>query len=155
MLTTLRQVYNIVALQDTEIIEEMIRHFQQFWITPGAIQKCIDRIQLAVNIRKAEIVQELQRNTETMTGKMDELDRVMKDVQDYVEICSRKLATLRAEDFIFGFHAAPDASVGHLHMHVLPGPQELRQYSTHAHDWKTIPAKAVVEVIQAEKLGKV
>ena len=141
------EVYNAVSLDDTSIIEEMISHFKKFWSTPKAAQKCADRIEISVEAREKEVLISLSDNP----TKTEEFQAVMKDVRQSSKEFSEMLQKLTAEDFFFGFHAMPDASVGHLHMHVISTPVEMRKYSTDSHDWKTIPAKAVMEVIQGEK----
>ena len=75
----------------------------------------------------------------------------MIDVQRSSDEFAKRMNTLEISDFVFGFHPAPHASIGHLHMHVLAAPVEFCHCSTDAHDWKTVPAKAVVEVLQEEK----
>jgi hypothetical protein len=142
-------VYNIVALESTDLIEEMISHFRKFWATPGSIQKAIDRIQLAIDIRAQEVIKVFMKNSETAAKRITEFRGIMADVQKSADEFARKLNDLRMEDIIFAFHPAPHASIGHLHMHVLSAPKEFRRYSTGVHDWKTIPAPAVMEVLRA------
>jgi hypothetical protein len=137
-------VYNAVSLTDSAIIHEMISHFKNFWTQPGAAQKCIDRINLAVQEQADQVLAHLD---DKQTSSFNE---VLKDVRKYAEECSVQLRTLSAEDFVFGFHAMPEASVGHLHMHVLPLSEKFRQHSTYVHDVKTIPARAVIEVLEAQ-----
>ena len=60
---------------------------------------------------------------------------------------------LSEADFVFAFHAFPDCSVGHLHMHVFPRGGWLRRFSGKRHDWKTIPLEAILEV-EREDGGK-
>ncbi|KAF9064645.1 hypothetical protein BDP27DRAFT_134456 [Rhodocollybia butyracea] len=142
-----QKVYNIVSLTDSAIIHEMISHFKTFWAQPGAAQKCIDRINLAVTEHVDQVLAHLDHEQKSM------FNEVVKDVRKYADECSVPLRTLNAEDFVFGFHAMPDSSVGHLHMHVLPLSETFRRFSTDAHDVKTIPARAVIEVLDAETEG--
>jgi hypothetical protein len=88
-----------------------------------------------------------------LSATKNSFNRVMQDVNKTADELARKLREqkLYEEDFFFSFHAAPDASVGHLHMHILLALSEFCKYSTMAHDWKTIPAQAVIEVIDQEK----
>lgn len=129
----------------------MISHFKAFWADPSSIQKSINRIKLAVKLRSQEVTDSFSKNPETSTERMTEFKDIMEDVYKSTDDLAVKLHSLMIDDFVFGFHAAPDASVGHLHMHVLSAPSEFRRYSTMAHDWKTIPANAVMDVIRAEQ----
>jgi len=146
-------VYNIVSLEDTGIIKEMILHFKAFWARADSIDKSIARTRVAVDLRAEEVIAGYEENAETAAQRGEKFKRVMQDVNKTADELARKLREqkLYEEDFFLGFHAAPDASVGHLHMHVLLAPSEFRKYSTMAHDWKTIPAQAVIEVIDQEK----
>ena len=142
-------VYNVVSLDDTEIIKEMISHFKKFLAQADAVDKFIARTRLAVDLRAEEVIEGYKTNTETATRRTEEFIAVMQDVNKAADELAERLRKrkLHEEDFFFGFHAAPDASIGHLHMHVLLAPSEFRKYSTAAHDWKTIPTAAVIEVI--------
>lgn len=51
--------------------------------------------------------------------------------------------SLEPEHFNYGLHLWPEQSVGHLHIHIVARPCEMRQYSTFAHDAKTVDAREV------------
>ena len=142
-------MYNVVSLNDTAIIKEMMSHFKTFLARADAIDKIIARTRLALNLRADEVFAGYAKNNTSPT----EFTALMQDVNTTADKFAEMLRerTLREEDFFFGFHAAPDASIGHLHMHTLLAPSEFRRYSTAAHDWKTIPAQAVIEVIDQER----
>jgi hypothetical protein len=143
-------VYNIVSLENTELIQEMISHFHSFWSTPHAVQLSIERIQHSVDSRTNHVLKALDEAHPPSPELIKEFNALMIPVQKSTDELAAKLHTLKIEDFVFGFHPAPDASIGHLHMHVLPAPVEFRQFSTDVHDWKTVPTKAVMEVIHEE-----
>lgn len=77
----------------------------------------------------------------------------MTEVQSFIDESSIKLRSLTPDDFLFAVHPAPNITIGHLHMHVLVKPVEFRRWSTLVHDWKTIPVKAAIEVINEEMKG--
>ncbi|CAA7264688.1 unnamed protein product [Cyclocybe aegerita] len=144
-----KRVYNAVSLEDPAIIEEMIAHFWQFWESPESRSKISWWLKEAVERRAASVMDTLKSQTST-----NEFQSVMKDVLVSTEKFARRLRELRASkddrSFVFGFHPAPEASIGHLHMHIVLAAAEFREFSTRVHDWKTIPAKTVVEVISEE-----
>ncbi|KAG6906204.1 hypothetical protein DXG01_015243 [Tephrocybe rancida] len=151
------KVYNVVSLDDISLIEEMISHFGRFWSQPDAVQQTARRIQHAVDLRTSEVIKGLEdMQDQTMAATVSAEYEVM--MQDIIRKSTNdmlcRLETLNTNDFIFGFHATPHASVGHLHMHVLAAGTDFRRYSTDAHDWKTIPATAVMQVIHEEKVAQ-
>ena len=76
----------------------------------------------------------------------------MPALNDDFNSMAQSFERLKVGDFQFGFHAFPDNSVGHLHMHVFPRQSELRKWSTRTHDWKTIPIEAVLEVEEEDQM---
>jgi len=145
-----RRVYNAVALNDVKIIEEMTLHFKNFWASNGSAQKSIDRINLALRIRAEDVLKGYKAKPETEAQRTEEFNSIMIDIRAAADGFAQKLlrGDVKQDDFFFGFHAAPDAGIAHLHMHVLLAPSEFRKYSTDKHDWKTIPVEAVIEVIE-------
>ncbi|TFK33367.1 hypothetical protein BDQ12DRAFT_738796 [Crucibulum laeve] len=146
------KVYNIVCLDNAQIVEEMILHFKSFWKAPGSIEKIIKCIQLGVDTREKAVISNFQESKDQ--GATD-FDQIMKEVRrdglQLAEELRRRQCSEKLEDLIlFGFHPAPLASVGHLHMHVLLAPVEFRRFSTGVHDHKTVPAQAVIEVLKEE-----
>jgi len=146
-----RRVYNAVALDDTVIIDEMMAHFRRFWITPNSVDKVIGWLNTAVERRASAVRDSLKSHA---ADRIDKFDIVMKDILASSEEFASKLRLLQnPEDdnlLFFGFHPAPEASIAHLHMHVILMGAEFRKFSTHVHDWKTIPVQAVIEVIDEE-----
>lgn len=146
----LSTVYNVVSLDDADVIEEMILHFKSFWNSPESVQKSVRVIQQAVQFRTRGILNGL-KEIEAEHSHMEQVKNILSEVQLSLTVLASKLAVLTVDDFLFAFHPAPHASVGHLHMHVLAMPQAFRQFSTSSHDWKTVPAQAVLEVLYEEK----
>lgn len=144
------RVYNIVALDSPAIIEEMIGHFKSFWRRPDSIGKVRTRIQFALDQRVTAIEQAFAKAPSLSQQRMGVAREAIQAAQESAYEFSERLGDLSLDEFFFGFHPAPYASVGHLHMHVLPLPDLFRRYSTGAHDWKTIPASVVLEVLGAK-----
>ncbi|THV00888.1 hypothetical protein K435DRAFT_432103 [Dendrothele bispora CBS 962.96] len=145
-------VYNVVELEDTKIIVEMFEHFGNFWKDPTAIGKVNDRIELAIQLRAKEVIEHLEKDPDTFPERKKAWDVVMEDVERYRKGCAEKLRqlTVGKDGIVFRFQAGTDASIPHLHMHVLASPAEFRKYSTPDHDYKAIPTKMVMEVIKSE-----
>ena len=98
----------------------------------------------------SKILPQVQRVFEEQSRKLanrEAYKQILPTIKSDLERLSREFVKLNpiAGDFEFGFHAWPDSSVGHLHMHVFPKRASLRQFSTKAHDWKTIPLESVLE----------
>jgi len=139
-------VWNVVGLTDTRVIEEMMQHFSKFWGKPEAVDKVNKRIELAVQEREQEVINQLEKDA---PEKVNAFREVMESVQDYRRKCAERLPAHK-DAIVFRFHAWPDASIPHLHMHVLTSSEEFRKYSTPIHDFKAIPAEIVLEVIKSE-----
>ena len=94
--------------------------------------------------------------TQRLSNRIEYMQK-LSELEHDLRCLSREFVTLDPErgDFEFGFHAWPDSSVGHLHMHVFPKRNSLRQFSTREHDWKTIPLKAVLEAEAEVTIPKV
>jgi len=148
-------VYNAVALDDTAIIKEMIVHFRDFWSRPESINKVTGWLKIAVERRASAVRASLESHA---PDKMDEFDAVMKEVFASSEKFANDLHLQHhpADDktFLLGFHPAPEASIGYLHMHVILMHPEFRQFSTEVHDWKTVPAQAVIEAIEEDAVTR-
>jgi hypothetical protein len=148
-------VYNAVALDETTIVKEMIVHFRDFWSRPESIDKVIGWLKIAVERRASAVRTSLESHA---PDRMGEFDAVMKEVFASSEKFANDLHLQHhpADDkaFLLGFHPAPEASIGHLHMHVVLMHPEFRQFSTEVHDWKTVPAQAVIEAIEGEAVTR-
>ena len=144
-------VYNAVALDNTAIIKEMIVHFRDFW-RPKSIDKVTGWLKIAVERRASAVRASLESHA---PDKMDEFDTVMKEVFASSEKFANDLRLPGDENaFLLGFHPAPEASIGHLHMHVILMHPGFRQFSTEVHDWKTVPAQAVIEAIEKDAVTR-
>jgi hypothetical protein len=129
----------------------MISHFKKFWNGGRSAPKFIERINEAVDRRAKAVFDGYKSNPDTVARRTEEFEKVMVTVREDADAFAKQLADVKDNQFFFGFHAHPDTSVGHLHMHVLLGQSKFRTYSTGVHDWKTIPAQAVITVIRREK----
>lgn len=147
-----KTVYNVVAVDDTSIIQEMISHFRTFWDGGRGAPKFIEVINASLDRREKAVLEGYKANPDTVDKRTEEFEKVMVTIRRDAAAFAQKLPKVKFTEFLFGFHAAPDASIGHLHMHALLAPSEFRKYSTGAHDWKTIPAQAAMAVIKREKL---
>ncbi|KAJ8694023.1 hypothetical protein PTI98_008956 [Pleurotus ostreatus] len=160
------RVYNAVALEDGDCIEEMREHFKTFWREPDSKEKIIAAINETMDRRykeiltaydKAEASAETSDATEGHNNPSEErrkhLEDVMVKCRQYASQCADLLRKMDQEysDYM-GFHPHPTTSVGHLHMHVLfMDRPEFRTNSTSAHDGKTIPARVVLRVINEKR----
>ncbi|KIJ36776.1 hypothetical protein M422DRAFT_260867 [Sphaerobolus stellatus SS14] len=146
-----RRVYNAVTLEDTTLIQEMVSSFHEFWRSPESIEIIIRWMKTAVEKRTTILRQSLEIHSPHL---LDEFEAVMDEVSASTEEFEAELrhchgSVLPNDDLLFfGFHPAPDASIAHLHMHVLLAPARFRKFSTDAHDWKTVPAQAIIEVFE-------
>ena len=148
-------VYNAVALDDTAIIKEMIVHFRDFWNRPESINKVAEWLKIAVERHASAIRASLEFHA---PEKIDEFDAVMKEVFASSEKFANDLHLQHcpADDktFLLGFHPAPEASIGYLHMHVILMHPKFRQFSTEVHDWKMVPVQAVIEAIEEDAMTR-
>ena len=130
----------------------MIGHFRRFWSTPESADKITKCLESAVQRRSKAAREALASHKPDL---LEDFDAAMKEVEASAQVLAAKLREYRASQddkiLFFGFHPAPDASVAHLHMHTLLVSDEFRQFSTRKHDWKTIPAQAVIDVIHEEE----
>ncbi len=113
----------------------MKAHFLKLWNSDREI--IIRRVRLAFD-EQNKVIASKKETIELYRTLLPQLEA------DY-DILVKKFRALTGEDFVFAFHACPDNSVGHLHMHVFPRNESLRQFSTKKHDWKTISLAAVLE----------
>jgi hypothetical protein len=130
----------------------MMSHFRKFWSeTSSTVKRAIifRILEEAHSIRVAEIEKAFKDCPEKLEDFYKTQSIVKRSTMDLTK--DLLAADPKVSDFFFGFHAMPQASVGHLHMHVVLAPAQFRRYSTYNNDEKTIPAEAVIEVIDAEK----
>ncbi|KAF8892829.1 hypothetical protein CPB84DRAFT_1783645 [Gymnopilus junonius] len=146
-----KRIYNAVALDDTHIIDEMMRHFHHFWSTPESADKIIACLDMAVKRRTKAARETLMSHKPDL---VDDFDATMKQVEASAqELAANLRECQKSQDdkaLFFGFHPAPEASVAYLHMHTLLPSEEFRQFSTRKHDWKTVPAQVIIDVIEEE-----
>lgn len=138
-----KRIFNIVdpdaVANNADPVKEMREHFKTYWNEDGK-DGIISRIRLAVEGQN----QNLASKKETSALYLQLESVIWKDFHRL----SEEFRALGADDFVFGFHAYPDNSIGHLHMHVFPVKESLREFSTRRHDWKTISLECV---LKAEK----
>lgn len=127
---------------NSALLKEMKEHFITFWETGGS-PKLLERVKSAFDDQNTKLKSD-GKNAESYSSLLPTLKK------DF-EALSMSFLRCNPEDFEFAFHAYPDNSVGHLHMHVFPKQGFLRQFSTKSHDWKTIPIEAVLEVEEEDK----
>jgi len=147
-----RRVYNVVALNNTEIIDEMMAHFRRFWRNPESADKINGFLKKQIG-RRAKVVREVL--VAHKPDIVEEFDATMEQVRASTDELGNKLCQCQKsqddEVLFFGFHPAPVASIAHLHMHTLLILDEFRIFSTRVHDWKTIPVSAIIDVIHDEQ----
>lgn len=136
-----KRVFNIVdpdaVANNADLVKEMREHFKTYWNTDGK-ERIISRIKLAV-----------ESQNEKLSSKKDTRARFLRlesIIWTDFQRLSEEFRALGADDFVFGFHAYPDNSIGHLHMHVFPIKESHREFSTRRHDWKTISLECVLKV---------
>ncbi|KAL0945583.1 hypothetical protein HGRIS_014742 [Hohenbuehelia grisea] len=154
------KVYNAVSVDNAECIREMIKHFERFWLEGDACDRAIKLVDQATEdrIRTLEEAMHDGKRPEgaTTEGLRDLCEAVRSSSVEFAQSLRKTSTAIRTDQksfestFFYGFHAHPNASIGHLHMHVLPFDESLRRHSTRAHDWKTIPAQAIIDVIEQE-----
>ncbi|THU96881.1 hypothetical protein K435DRAFT_838891, partial [Dendrothele bispora CBS 962.96] len=88
------KVYNVVQLENTEIIREMITHFQRFWKDPTAVERVNNRIELAIQERNEEVVKHLKKDSNSFPERRKAWDAVMEGVELYRKECAEKLHKL-------------------------------------------------------------
>ncbi|KAF4586592.1 hypothetical protein EYR40_010604 [Pleurotus pulmonarius] len=149
-------LYNAVSHLDRSLITEMKTHFWDFWFSDGSINKIIHAIHDAMERRYTVVAEAYQRNdAATAPQRLAHLDAVMEECRISAADFAKKLRAGRNRvDIVYGFHAHPHHSVGHMHMHVLLADPRFRTQSTLAHDWKTLPFEAVEYVFHREEIER-
>ena len=141
-----KRIFNVVDPEatenDCERLKEMKRHFISFWDFEHGSPKLIRRTQSAFD----------DQNKKLKDKALDAYTKLLPALKQDFDSLAEDFSKLRSEDFECAFHAHPDNSVGHLHMHVFPKKEYLRRFSTKSHDWKTIPLEAVLEVEREDKM---
>lgn len=125
-----QQIFNGVSLTQDNcgIIDDIILLFETSWRDNQFRNKVIDyQLQMAGMNRQ---------DVQTRNGRC-------------AHLC-RKAESLEPEDFNYGLHLWPEQSVGHLHIHIIARSMEMREYSTFAHDDKTVDAREVRDFILKE-----
>lgn len=133
------RVFNIVdpnaTANEAALLKEMQAHFIIFWENGGP-PKLLEHVRTAFDDQNNKLVS---------NDKTDNSRNLVPTLKADFQALSDDFNRLKPGDFEFGFHAFPDNSVGHLHMHVFPKKSFLRRFSATQHDWKTIPLEAVLE----------
>ena len=136
-----KRVFNVVdpdaTAHQAALLKEMKGHFVKFWNSNGR-ERLVDRVRRVFDDQNDKLTSKEETKAECR-GLLPQLEA------GFVKL-SKRFQELDAEDFVFAFHAYPDNSVGHLHMHVFPKDLSLREFSSFHHDWKTISLKAILAV---------
>ena len=160
-----RRIFNIVdpiAVENhCKPIRELREHFIKFWNTKGGPEVILQRTRdgfdeqnkkLHAKIKSTPIPSSSsssmtrQRTKEFAAKREAQLDSLMGDLEAAYHDMATQFLKLRApQDFVFGFHPFPQNSVGHLHLHVYPRKDELREWSSKAHESKTVEIEEVLE----------
>ncbi|KAL8638504.1 MAG: hypothetical protein Q9228_004348 [Teloschistes exilis] len=147
------RVYNVVdpsaTADNCELLNEMHKHFVDFWQTDQGKEKILARAKRAIDDqdKKLRNAPAPPSNSQSASPVYDEATR--KNVFDHFDKLKEPFKKLEAKDFRFAFHVFPDNSIGHLHMHVFPHQEMFREVSTKVYDWKTVPLDAILEVERA------
>ena len=141
------RIFNVVdpvaTWDNCRRLKDMKHHFISFWETETGSSKLIRRTQSAFDDQNAK----LERKQSTLDTFQKLLPTLKKDFDSLAE----EFKQLKPKDFQFAFHAWPDNSVGHLHMHVYPKKEDLRKFSAKRHDVKTIPLEAILQVQEEDR----
>ena len=148
LIVSRKRVFNVIdpdaTANNASLLKEMQNHFVRFWEKNGhAKEKLIARVRLAFDTQNAKLA-----------GKPDTIDKyntLLPQIEADFQKFAVEFEQLKIADFVFAFHAYPDNSIGHLHMHVFPRVESLRKFSSKHHDWKTISLKAVLEAEAEDK----
>lgn len=134
-----RRVFNVVDPEATSnncaLLKEMRAHYQRLWNNDR--ERVIRGVRLGFDQQNQKLASK-ERTIKLYRSLLPELEA------DYEKLVTRFRA-LNDDDFVFAFHPYPDNSIGHLHMHVFPRDEFLRQFSTKKHDWKTISVTSILE----------
>ncbi|KAJ8481839.1 hypothetical protein ONZ45_g15169 [Pleurotus djamor] len=142
-------VYNVVSLKDSTIIDELETHFRDFWRRADAVALVNDAINETMERRYNDLIESYRRSDNTQ--RIAHLYTVMLACRSSAKSFATQLSLMEDRDVVFGFHAHPHASVGHLHMHVLLNDGSFRHHSTFAHDWKTVSVKVIRDILQRQQ----
>lgn len=156
-----KRVFNIVDPDaDAALLKEMREHFVRCWNTEDGKDKMINRIRAAVESQNEKLMLSLasfqkKQDPDDDNNNDDAASTRFLHLRDLVwqdfQTLAHDFRTLNADDFVYAFHAWPDNSIGHLHMHVFPAKDSLRRFSTRRHDWKTISLECVLRVEEEEE----
>ncbi|KAL2040773.1 hypothetical protein N7G274_006231 [Stereocaulon virgatum] len=124
-------------------LKDMKHHFISFWETENGSSKLIRRTQSAFDDQNAKL--------ERKQSNLDTFQKLLPTLKKDFDSLAEEFKQLKPKDFQFAFHAWPDNSVGHLHMHVYPKKEELRKFSAKRHDVKTIPLEAILQVQEEDR----
>lgn len=148
------RIYNVVDPAATAdncfTLTELRAHFINFWNhTPDGRAKILARTKMAMDSQDKKLLSDPESPDTPI------YESVRGDVFKQFEEKGRGFGELNVEeDFLMGFHVFPDNSIGHLHMHVFPHGEGMREWSTREYDWKTVPLQAVLEVEREDEGGR-
>ena len=134
------RVFNVVdpaaTANGASLLKEMKDHFVGFWKNGGNARL----------LKQTKSTFDDQNSKLRTNGKTAHIESLLPTLENDFEDLAEEFRLLRPEEFEYGFHAFPDNTVGHLHMHVFPKKSSLREFSAWRHDRKTIPLEAVLEL---------
>ncbi|KAI4591874.1 hypothetical protein KJ359_012126 [Pestalotiopsis sp. 9143b] len=135
-----KQIFNGVSLtqHNCVIIDQIIQLFESYWEDPNSGYKFRDEV--------IDYQRKMFKSQEARIRAQKPHDRAPNPAE-YLDRLSKEALDLKAEDFNYGLHLWPEQSVGHLHIHIVARPWNMRKYSTLDHDAKTVDARDVREFI--------
>ncbi|KAM0815974.1 hypothetical protein AB5N19_01775 [Seiridium cardinale] len=133
------KIANGVALTIDNVgwIDILIGTFKTAWTDPAIRQKILQHQ-----------VDAVERRAEKMQEEHDQFAKQAREVAlAHCGELKAMIGDLNIDDFHYGLHLRPDASVDWLHLHILAAPYKFRKYSTSAHDRKSKDAHEVRDFI--------
>ncbi|KAI0163300.1 hypothetical protein BJ166DRAFT_592110 [Pestalotiopsis sp. NC0098] len=144
-----QQIFNGVSLTQHTcgIIDDIIQLFESQWGYSDHGNEFRDKV---IGYQQKMFDRQEARVMAQNTQDGDQSSTEYQGPAEYPYELSYKARGLKAEHFNYGLHLWPEQSVGHLHIHIIARPEEMRQYSTYAHDHKTVDARDVRDFILEE-----
>ncbi|ORY63904.1 uncharacterized protein BCR38DRAFT_485052 [Pseudomassariella vexata] len=135
------------VITDVGIIDEMIQLFKASWEDPNVRQSILVHQLEAIEARTKEQIK-ASEETKLMEDYEKELDIKEARLQariakEHCEVLAADIDKIDVDQFQYGLHLDPDQSVHSLHLHIILAAKKYRQYSTTAHDNKTMDAGEV------------
>lgn len=150
-----QQIFNGVSLtqHNCDIIDKIIQLFESQWGCSDRGNEFRDKVigyQMAMFDRQKDRRRAQADHDRAQNPAGYPVEYPVECPAEYLDQVSKEAYHLKAKDFNYGLHLWPEQSVGHLHIHIVARPMEMRQYSTFAHDHKTVDARDVRDFILEE-----